>query len=134
MIGVALADSPAGQLVHRLDGILLVSQGRSCQEVADLFGVDRRTVQRWVHSAYLHGLQGLVQRHRGGRPDTLSAAQLQSVQRDLRSLPTALGYAHREWSGKLLALHLRQHHQVEISVRTCQRMIKALCSQTTPFL
>ncbi len=30
----------------RLRGLLLLSSGQSCQQIADLFGEDRRTVQR----------------------------------------------------------------------------------------
>ena len=33
---------------HRLHGLLLVTAGQSCREVAQLFGEDGTTVQRWV--------------------------------------------------------------------------------------
>jgi len=33
---------------HRLHGLLLVSAGQSCRQVAELFGEDGTTVQRWV--------------------------------------------------------------------------------------
>ena len=33
---------------HRLHGLLLLTGGQSCQQIADLFGEDRRTVQRGV--------------------------------------------------------------------------------------
>lgn len=33
---------------HRLHGVLLVSQGMSCCEVAGIFGHDPTTIQRWV--------------------------------------------------------------------------------------
>ncbi len=35
---------------HRLHGLLLITAGQSCQQVAELFGEDRRTVQRWVRT------------------------------------------------------------------------------------
>ena len=31
---------------HRLHGLLLVAGGQTCQQVAELFGEDRRTIQR----------------------------------------------------------------------------------------
>ena len=38
----------------------------SCQQVAELFGEDRRTVQRWVKRFESHGLEGVREgeRHR----------------------------------------------------------------------
>lgn len=33
---------------HRLHGVLLVANGQSCGAVAELFGENARTVQRWV--------------------------------------------------------------------------------------
>ena len=34
---------------HRLHGLLLVTAGQSCREVAELFGENGTTVQRWVN-------------------------------------------------------------------------------------
>lgn len=139
LIGLALAghgaDHPtgrdAGQLLHRLDGVLLVAEGRSCQEVGHWFGVDRRTVQRWVHhtamQAATQGLPGLASTqhgtHHGGRPKALDAQQLQRIQQDLLASPALHGYPEAHWSGKRLALHLQQHCGVVLSVRSCQRLI-----------
>ncbi len=121
----ALAQAAPAQLVHRLDAVMLVAQGRSCQEVGDWFGVDRRTIERWVHAAYVSGLSGLATHHAGGKPATLSVAQWQSVLSDLRLAPSHFGHAERRWSGKRLAQHLHQHHGVQLSVRSCQRLIAA---------
>ena len=40
--------SEESRYYHRLHGLLLVTAGQSCREVADLFGEDGTTVQRWV--------------------------------------------------------------------------------------
>ena len=39
-----IARSDESRYDHRLHGLLLVTGGQSCQQVADLFGEDRRTV------------------------------------------------------------------------------------------
>src|SRR5574340_446465 len=56
-----------------LHNVLLITGGHSCQQVADLFGADRRTVQRWVTRFESHGLEGLRDGERPGRPTTLDA-------------------------------------------------------------
>ncbi len=44
---------------HRLHGILLVYSGKSCNEVAELFGHSPRTVQYWVRRFERSGFAGL---------------------------------------------------------------------------
>ena len=61
---------------HRLHGLLLVTAGQSCREVADLFGEDGTTVQRWVRRFEDGGLDALREGERSGRPRTLDAKQL----------------------------------------------------------
>jgi transposase len=58
---------------HRLHGLLLVAGGQSCQQVAETFGENPRTVQRWVKRFEEHGLDGLREGERPGRPATLDA-------------------------------------------------------------
>ena len=53
-----IARSDESQYDHQLHGLLLVTGDHSCQQVAELFGEDRRTVQRWVTRFETHGLMG----------------------------------------------------------------------------
>ena len=110
-------------MLHRLDCVLLVAEGRSMHEVADWFAVDQRTIQRWVHAAYASGIAGLAEHHNGGRPAKLTPKQQQSIQLDLQATPMAFGYPARQWTGKRLAFHLERRYAVKISIRSCQRMI-----------
>ena len=43
-----IARSEESRYDHRLHGLLLVTAGQSCRQVAELFGEDGTTVQRWV--------------------------------------------------------------------------------------
>jgi len=65
-----IARSDESRYDHRLHGLLLVTGGQSCQQVAELFGEDRRTVQRWVGRFETHGLGRACARAkgRGDRP------------------------------------------------------------------
>jgi len=111
---------------HRLHGILLVSQGLSCYQVADWLGQDARTVQRWVQRFETRGFVGLREGQRPGRPSQLSPAQWEEVDRQLRQDPRQLGYGQNLWDGKLLAYHLAQKHGTRLGVRQCQRLFHQL--------
>lgn len=123
LIGVALVGDSGAVLMHRLHCVLLVAEGRSVDEVANWFGVGRRTVQRWVHEAYLHGIDGLTAHRHDGRPPSLTLERTTAICRDLMSSPGAFGYPGARWTGKRLALHLDRCFGMVVSVRTCQRII-----------
>lgn len=117
-----IARSDESRYDHRLHGLLLVTGGQSCQQVAELFGEDRRTVQRWVRRFETHGLEGLREGERPGRPAALDARQWAALGRDLRRDPSKFGHAAHLWDGKLLAEHLRLRYGVRLGVRQCQRL------------
>jgi transposase len=107
---------------HRLHGVLLVTSGQSCPEVAELFDEDVRTVQRWVRRFEQDGFEGLREGERAGRPRSLDARQWQRLERDLRRSPREFGHEQNLWDGKLLGEHLRQRYRVRLGVRQCQRI------------
>lgn len=111
---------------HRLHGLLLVTGGQSCRQVAQLFDEDPRTVQRWVRTFEQQGFDGLRDGQRTGRPRTLSAEQWAWLQRDLRSAPDRFGLIGHLWDGKLLSEHLRRHYGVVLGVRQCQRLFRQM--------
>jgi transposase len=121
-----IARSDESRYDHRLHGLLLVTGGKSCQQVAELFGEDRRTVQRWVTRFESHGLEGLREGERPGRPTTLDAKQWAALVRDLRRTPQNFGLDGHLWDGKTLSEHLRQRYGVVLGVRQCQRVFGQL--------
>ncbi len=117
-----IARSDESRYDHRLHGLLLVTGGQSCRQVAELFGEDRRTVQRWVNRFETRGLEGMREGERPGRPATLGAKQWTALGRDLRRGPEEFGHASHAWDGKLLSEHLRLRYRVTLGVRQCQRI------------
>lgn len=111
---------------HRLHGILLISHGLSCYDVAYLLGQDPRTIERWVQRFETKGLSALREGERPGRPRRLSEAQWEAVNRDLRKSPRDFGYGRNLWDGRLLAHHLETVHGVPLGARQCQRLFRQM--------
>jgi transposase len=107
---------------HRLHGVLLVASGQSCGEVAHLFAEDVRTIQRWVKRFEQHGLEGLREGERPGRPRSLDEKQWKALSRDLRRNPREFGLEQNLWDGKILGEHIRARYGVTLGVRQCQRV------------
>lgn len=121
-----IARSEESRYDHRLHGILLVSNGISCYQVAEWLGQNPVTIQRWVNRFEANGFAGLQEGERPGRPRRLNETQWEAVDRDLRRSPRELGYAQNLWDGKLLVHHLAEAYGVDVGVRQCQRMFRQL--------
>src|SRR5256885_15967550 len=82
---------------HRLHGVLLVANGQSCHGVAELFGEDPTTVQRWVRRFEQRGFEGLHDGEHTGRPRSLDERQWGGVQRGFWRRPGEVGRPPRLW-------------------------------------
>jgi transposase len=111
---------------HRLHGVLLVAQGMTCPQVAELLGDSPRTVVNWVQRFETEGLAGLSEGERSGRPSRLSAPQLSRVEAALRSSPTQFGLPTQMWDGPTLSAFVGQQLGVKLKVRQCQRLFRQL--------
>jgi transposase len=109
---------------HRLHGLLLVSSGRSCTEVGELFGEAATTVQRWVRRFEQSGFAGLREGERSGRPRALDDRSWSRIEADLRKDPRSLGLEANLWDGPLLSEHLRRTYGINLGVRQCQRLFR----------
>ena len=85
--------------------VLLASQGVANALISELVGVSRPTVNLWRGRYLEHGLEGLVDIPRPGRPKVVDDAAL--ITATLRPPPKRLGVTH--WSSRLLAPRLGVH-------------------------
>jgi transposase len=116
----------ASRYDHRLHGVLLVAQGMTCPQVANLLGDSPRTVVNWLQRFEAHGLAGLSEGERPGRPGRLNEEQLARVEMALRASPKQFGLPTQMWDGPTLSAFLRQDLGVTLRVRQCQRMFRQL--------
>jgi len=111
---------------HRLHCVSLVATGMPCEQVARVFGDSPRSVAGWVRRFDTRGLAGLAEGNHSGRPGRLTAEQLEAVRGWLRQSPTQAGLNVNLWDGKTLAQCLREHYQIHLGVRQCQRLFHQL--------
>ena len=111
---------------HRLHGVLLVAHGLSCPQVGDLLGDSPRTVVNWVQRFESHGLAGLSEGERPGRPRRLNEEQLTRVEAALRDSPGKFDLPTEMWDGPTLSEFLRRELGVSLKVRQCQRLFRQL--------
>ena len=89
-------------LVERAKILLLAAEGLSNTEIAHQVGCSRPTVILWRHRYTTAGLDGLLDRPRPGRPQTVRAdRRAEILAATLTPPPEPLGVTH--WSSRLLA-------------------------------
>ena len=111
---------------HRLHGVLLVAQGMTCPEVAKLLGDAPRSVEYWVRGFEEHGLAGLREGQRSGRPSRLDEKQLREINLALRQMPREVGLGGTLWDGKTLAAWIAKEYAIDLGARQCQRLFRQL--------
>jgi transposase len=67
------------RVLHRLHSVALVLSGRSASEAARIYGDSPRAVAYWVTRYEKHGVKGLGEDSRPGRPAKLNLPQMQKV-------------------------------------------------------
>jgi transposase len=93
-------------LAMRARIVLLAADGHTNTEIAARVGCSRQAVVRWRGRYARHGLDGLEDQPRSGRPRTIEDARLaEIVAVTLAGPPADLGITH--WSTRTLATHLK---------------------------
>lgn len=110
---------------RRLQAVLLVAQGRSIAEVAQITCASQRSVYGWLRK-YLdgHHVADLLERPRPGRPVAAEMITDECIRRELHKNPVALGYSATTWTVKLLADHLSRTYDCQITERTLRRRMR----------
>jgi len=94
----------------RATAILLSDHKISLQIIASISGVCRQTASIWLTNWKERGIDGLIDKHRSGRP--LSSAQeleiIEMVEKSPRSLKKVLAEIEKRWKIKLSKTTLKQ--------------------------
>jgi transposase len=102
---------------RRLLAVTRLTEGFSCEEIADVLGVHASTVRRWSAAFDRHGLGGLRARPAPGRPPKLAPRQEKIIRRWLGESPLEHGFATELWSASRLARLIEDEWQIALNPR-----------------
>jgi len=98
----------AYRVAKRLQAVVLNSQGRTSGELANLLTAPRSRVSEWLARYQAHGLEGLLEGHRSGRPLELTPAQRKQLDDILDSGPVAYGLDTGIWTSPMIAWVIKE--------------------------
>ena len=82
----------AYRVAKRLQAVLLNSQGRTSGELAEVQQAPRSKVSEWLARYQAHGVEGLLEGQRSGRPAALTPPQREHLGDILDRGPVAYGF------------------------------------------
>jgi putative transposase len=105
----------------RIRAMIALIMGIKREHVSRLFGVEARTVRRWIRSFNKSGLDGLIDKPKSGRPRKIAQSQVLTC-RYLLDHPASVGEGH--WTGVKFHGYLRKEMQIEAGYSTVIRFLR----------
>src|SRR3954447_20524474 len=93
--------------VKRAQLVLLAVEGRKAAEIAEELRLHARTARFWLKRFNAHGLAGLAESERPGRPPVYPADQVAAVIATALARPAELGLPFASWTLDRLVVWLR---------------------------
>jgi transposase len=123
----------APRVALRLQAILLSADGHTPPAIADLLHVHRSRVHDWVRAWIDHGIEGIKEGHRSGRPGELTSAQHQALHDIIESGPVAYGLNTGLWTSKIVAEVIQEEFGVDYHPGHVRKILhQAGCSVQRP--
>jgi transposase len=119
-------ETPGAWIGIRIAGLLLILSGWKSTQVAELFGLTRWAVVKWIRKANSGGVEMVNDRARSGRPSHFDENVMKKLDEALSKSPQDFGISRAQWDGMVFVEYLKKTHHIEIHVRHAQRLIKKL--------
>lgn len=111
---------------RRRRAVRLLRDGMQPVEVAQMLGVDRRSVRRWNQAAREGGAKALAGKPASGRPVKLSAKQRGALERILLKGAVRAGFPTDLWTCPRIARVIEEHFGVSYHVDHLGRLLHAM--------
>src|SRR5882724_3124836 len=123
--------SEEARYIHRLHAVLLVLLGLSTVKAGKFLGDPQRTVAHWVIQFKEHGLKGLREAEKSGRPEILSVVQKKMLMDALAKSPKDVGLKAEAWTNKILLSFVHKRYGIKLNLRHCSRLLLAYRNQAS---
>jgi transposase len=124
---VAFAKSiPGARVGLKIAAFLLLIEGQRPGWTAEVLGLTRMSLNRWVRAVNARGLAALKNKPQPGRPTRLTPQISQQVEKDLEQSPLAFGLNRVNWDGPTLVVHLKRRFGMKLKVRQAQNWMHQL--------
>lgn len=121
----ALRDG-AYRVANRLHAVALNMEGKTAPDIGNILKVHRSNVSLWLQYWQQHGMEGILEGHRCGRPVRLSESQLQTLEDILDSGPVAYGFQTGIWTCPMVSRIIKEEFSVSYHPAHVSRILHHL--------
>ncbi len=127
---IALAkEIPGAWIGLKIAALLLLLEGQRPGWIAEVLGLTRMSLTRWIHGVNAAGLPALQPKPRPGRPKRMTPQVPQALAAHLEQSPQAFGLPRVQWDGPTLVVHLKRQFGIALKVRQAQMWMHQLGSR-----
>ena len=121
----ALRDG-AYRVAGRLHAVALNMEGQTAPEIAEHLKVHRSKVSIWLHNWQEHGMEGMLEGHRSGRPPAISEREQRKLSDILDSGPVAYGFTSGVWTSPMVARIIEEEFSISYHPAHVSRILHEL--------
>ena len=122
----AAAGTSDAEQARRLLALALVLDGHPRLFAAQAGGMDRQTLQDWVHRYNAHGVEGLRDTRNKGRAPALTGEQMQALEKLVLAGPDLAEDGVVRWRCLDLRAQIKVRFEVEVHERTVGKLLRRL--------
>jgi transposase len=115
----------AYRVAKRLQAVLLNSEGQTSGELARILKSPRSKVSEWLQRYQTHGVDGLLEGYRSGRPSELTEKQQQELGDILDSGPVTYGLDNGIWTSPMISWVIEQEFGVQYHPGHVRKLLHA---------
>lgn len=104
----------------KIAALLLFLEGQRPGWIAEVLGLTRMSLNRWIHRINTRGVEALKPPRKAGRPSRLTSALRRALEKDLEKSPQELGLNRAQWDGPTLVTYLKRRFGISLKVRQAQ--------------
>ena len=122
----ALNNVEGNKPTQRLTAAIAYKNGVTQTELAEWYGVERRTIYSWLKRLDTDESleQAVTDAHRSGRKRKLSESQQEEFKQTVHEPPEEVGIDAPAWTPALVQQFLDDTYGVEYSLPSCRRLLK----------
>lgn len=110
----------------KIAALLLVIEGQRPGWISEVLGLNRMSLNRWIHSVNKGGLKTLAPKPRSGRPTRLTPSIQKVLAAHLEKTPAEFGLNRSQWDGPTVVMHIKRQFGLKLTVRHAQRWMHQL--------
>jgi len=116
----------AHRVARRIHAVLLNHQEHTSGEIAQLLEAPRSKVSLWLSQYESYGWEALLEGHRSGRPQELTATQISQLDGIIDSGPVAYGFASGVWTSPMIGHVIQEEFSVSYHPGHVRKLLKAM--------